>query len=85
MYIPPLNRVEDRKSVNAFIHAHGFATLITTDDDNLVSGGEDEPEPPHWYFELPRHGRTVVVRSLKTKKILHRVTWNGEKFVEEKK
>ena len=35
-------------------------------------------------FELPRHGRTVVVRSAKTKKVLHRVTWNGEKFVEEK-
>jgi len=37
MYIPPLNRVEDPKSVNAFIHAHSFATLITTDDDNLVA------------------------------------------------
>jgi transcriptional regulator len=29
MYIPPFNRVEDRQSINAFIHAHGFATLIT--------------------------------------------------------
>ena len=29
MYIPPLNRVEDRESINAFIHAHGFATLIS--------------------------------------------------------
>src|SRR5205823_3868134 len=29
MYIPPLNRVEDRQSINAFIHRHGFATLIT--------------------------------------------------------
>lgn len=29
MYIPPLNRVEDRQSINAFIHAYGFATLIT--------------------------------------------------------
>jgi hypothetical protein len=35
-------------------------------------------------FELPRHGRTILVRSAKTKKILHKVTWNGEKFVEEK-
>jgi hypothetical protein len=35
-------------------------------------------------FELPRHGRTVVVRSAKTKKVLHRVTWTGEKFVQEK-
>lgn len=30
MYIPPLNRVEDRQSINAFIHGHGFATLITS-------------------------------------------------------
>jgi transcriptional regulator len=29
MYIPPFNRVEDRDAINAFIHAHGFATLIT--------------------------------------------------------
>ena len=32
MYIPSLNRVEDRQSINAFIHAHGFATVITTND-----------------------------------------------------
>jgi transcriptional regulator len=29
MYIPPLNRVEDRQAINAFIYAHGFATVIT--------------------------------------------------------
>jgi transcriptional regulator len=29
MYIPPPNRVEDRQAVNAFIHARGFATVIT--------------------------------------------------------
>lgn len=49
------------------------------------SGGADEPDPSrNWYFELPRHGRTVLVRALKTKKVLHRITWNGEKFVQEK-
>ncbi len=37
MYIPSLNRVEDRKSINAFIHAHGFATLITTGDDGITA------------------------------------------------
>ena len=47
--------------------------------------GTEEPQPGrNWYFELPRRGRTVLVRSLKTKKTLHRVTWNGEKFVEER-
>src|SRR5258706_1769006 len=29
MYIPNVNRVDDAAKVRAFIHAHGFATLIT--------------------------------------------------------
>jgi len=29
MYIPELNRVDDVAKVNAFIHAHGFATMVT--------------------------------------------------------
>jgi hypothetical protein len=37
-----------------------------------------------WQFELPRKGRTLVVRSEKAKKILHKFSWNGEKFQEEK-
>jgi hypothetical protein len=37
-----------------------------------------------WQFELPRKGRTIVVRSEKAKKILHKFSWNGEKFQEEK-
>jgi hypothetical protein len=37
-----------------------------------------------WQFELPRKGRTILVRSEKTKKILHKFTWNGEKFQQEK-
>jgi len=46
------------------------------------SSGEYESKYEDLQFELPRQGLTVLVRSLKTKKILHRVTWNGEKFVE---
>jgi hypothetical protein len=49
------------------------------------SNGTEEPQPQSRYFELPRHRRTVLVGSLKTKRILHRVTWNGEKFVDEEK
>jgi transcriptional regulator len=30
MYIPPANRVENRSEINAFLHAHGFGTLIST-------------------------------------------------------
>lgn len=37
MYIPPFNRVEDRQSINAFIQAHGFATLITGDRGEIVA------------------------------------------------
>ena len=33
-------------------------------------------------FELPRHGRTVLVRE--GGKVTHRLTWDGEKFAEEK-
>jgi hypothetical protein len=46
------------------------------------SSGEYDSKYEDFQFELPRHGRTVLVRSLKSKKVLHRVTWNGEKFVE---
>ena len=35
-----------------------------------------------WRFELPRHGRTVLVRSQRSGKVLRKLTWNGEKFVE---
>jgi hypothetical protein len=48
------------------------------------SSGEYDSKYEDFQFELPRHGRTVLVRSLKTKKILHRVTWSGEKFLEER-
>jgi transcriptional regulator len=41
MYVPPANRVEDRERIRAFIHAHGFATL--------VSQGADRP----WASHLP--------------------------------
>jgi transcriptional regulator len=33
MYIPAFNRVHDRKKINAFIHAYGFATLVTDTEE----------------------------------------------------
>jgi hypothetical protein len=48
------------------------------------SSGEYNKKYEDFRFELPRHGRTVLVRSAKTKKVLHKVTWNGEKFVEQR-
>ena len=35
-------------------------------------------------FDLPRTGKTIVIRAHKSGKILHRVTWNGEKFEKQK-
>jgi hypothetical protein len=37
-----------------------------------------------WEFVLPRKGKTILVRAPKTKKILHKFTWTGEKFEKEK-
>ena len=49
------------------------------------ASGEQNKKYEDFRFIMPRQGRTVLVRSAKTKKILHKVTWNGEKFVDEKR
>ena len=49
------------------------------------SSGEPDKKYEDFRFELPRKGRTVLVRNAKTKKILHKVTWNSEKFVVEQR
>jgi hypothetical protein len=45
---------------------------------------EAEKEKPNWKFELPREGRTILVRTGKGRKILHKITWNGETFEKQK-
>jgi transcriptional regulator len=37
MYIPSFNRVEEGQKINAFIHAHGFATLISNAGGKAVA------------------------------------------------
>ena len=37
MYIPPLNRVEDPATINAFLHSHAFATLITHSSEKITA------------------------------------------------
>jgi transcriptional regulator len=37
MYIPPFNRVTDRSRINAFLHAHGFASLVTQSQGGLCA------------------------------------------------
>jgi hypothetical protein len=43
-----------------------------------------DSEEDRWQFEVPREGRTIIVRARKGGKVLHKVTWNGEKFQREK-
>jgi len=45
--------------------------------------GEQNKKYQDFRFIFRRQSRTVLVLSAKTEKILHKVTWNGEKFVEE--
>lgn len=52
--------------------------------DSLVLTKNDEIHYKNWQFQLPRHGKTIVVRKQKSGKILYKFTWNGEKFQEEK-
>jgi hypothetical protein len=48
------------------------------------SSGEYESKYEDLQFELPRQGRTILVRSQKSGKVLRKFSWNGEKFQEEK-
>jgi hypothetical protein len=47
--------------------------------DRWVAEGKGD-----WEFVLPRKGKTILVRAPKSKKVLHKFTWNGEKFVKQK-
>ena len=48
------------------------------------SSGEYESKYEDFQFDLPRHGRTILVRSHKSGKVLRKFTWTGEKFVEQR-
>src|SRR3954468_15983818 len=37
-----------------------------------------------YFFVLPREGKTIEVRDQTDGKVLHKISWTGEKFVEEK-
>jgi hypothetical protein len=51
---------------------------------NSLTMVNDQLHYENWEFQLPRHGKTIVVRKQKGGKILHKITWNGEKFVEQR-
>jgi hypothetical protein len=52
----------------------------------LADAGRNENGEPSgkWRFELPRYGKTILARNAGSGKVLHKITWNGEKFVKEK-
>lgn len=47
-------------------------------------GDADENVGKNWFFELPRQGHTILVHDQTSGKVTHKITWSGEKFVEEK-
>jgi hypothetical protein len=72
-----------------------FFTLGTDGKMHLVNhwlfpvpdGGYDpESGAPKasWEFILPRTGRTILIRTAKGHKVLHKLTWDGDRFEKEK-
>ncbi len=57
---------------------------------SMFPGGQGQYDPEtgegkgNWQFVLPRQGKTILVRAQKGKKILHKFTWDGEKFENQK-
>jgi hypothetical protein len=51
---------------------------------SMLPGAREELGQGNREFVLPRQGRTILMRAPKSKKVLHKFTWNGEKFQEEK-
>ena len=62
---------------------HAVSRPILPSPD-LKADSESAYTKDGWQFDLPRHGRTIAARSQKTKKILRKFTWDGEKFQEDK-
>jgi hypothetical protein len=52
----------------------------------IADAGQAEDGGPSekWHFDLPRYGKTILVRSTRSGKVVHKITWNGEKFQEVK-
>jgi hypothetical protein len=46
--------------------------------------GDDGQGSRKWRFELPRYGKTILVRAPSSGRTLRKITWTGEKFQEAK-
>jgi transcriptional regulator len=58
MYTPPFNRVDDPAKIHAFLHAHGFATVVTNDGERLCAS-----HLPVLFDDPPSQERLGTVRS----------------------
>jgi hypothetical protein len=51
---------------------------------SIIPVGDAGNDRGNWRFQLPRAGKTVLVRHQASGKILRKFTWNGANFQEEK-
>ena len=78
--------VEEERSVYSYLSFFELGTdgKMHAIEHSMLPGAREELGEGNQEFVLPRQGRTIVMRAPKSKKILHKFTWNGEKFVKEK-
>lgn len=57
------------------------SSIFPIADAGRTASGESSGK---WRFELPRYGKTIVVREARSGKIVSKITWTGEKFVKDK-
>jgi hypothetical protein len=81
---------DDPRCVSVEFYELGVGGKMKKADRNIFpvhdqwDSGEQNKKYEDFRFLFPRQGRTILVRSAKTKKVLYKVTWNGEKFVEQR-
>ena len=78
--------VEEERSVYSYLSFFelGADGKMHEIEHSMLPGAREELGEGNREFVLPRQGRTIVMRAPKSKKILHKFTWNGEKFEKEK-
>jgi hypothetical protein len=78
--------VEEERSVYSYLSFFelGADGKMHEIEHSMLPGAREELGEGNREFVLPRQGRTIVMRAPKSKKVLHKFTWNGEKFEKEK-
>jgi hypothetical protein len=55
------------------------SSIFPLPDAGRAENGESSGK---WRFELPRYGKTILARNAPSGKVVHKISWNGEKFQE---